>query len=201
MSAPAELALVLDIGGTAIKAGLIRRDGELAALKRLSTPAGATPEVIVQRILAVIAEITGETGIAPSTVHGVGISIAAFITSDGLVTATAHLSREWIGYNLKARLSAEFATRYYFALDTPAPCLGEAHFGAGKGIAHFAYVTVSTGIGAGIIADGRYFTGGLGWAGGVGHTIIDETSDRVCSGCGNAGCLETFAATQGIVAT
>ncbi len=200
MSASPDLALVLDIGGTAIKAGVIRRDGELVALKRLSTPAGAAPEIIVQRVLAVMAEIAGETGIAPDTVRGVGISIAGFITSDGRVTATAHLSREWIGYNLKARLSAEFDTRYYFALDTPAPCLGEAYFGAGKGIAHFAYVTVSTGIGAGIIADGKYFTGGLGWAGGVGHTIIDETSDRICSGCGNAGCLETFAATQGIVA-
>jgi glucokinase len=148
-----------------------------------------------------IDEMAAEAGIAPAEASGVGISIAGFITSDGVVTATAHLSREWIGYNLKARLAAELATRYYFALDTPAPCLGEAYFGAGKGVSHFAYVTVSTGIGAGIIADGKYFTGGLGWAGGVGHIVIDEKSDRVCSGCGNAGCLETFAATQGIVAT
>jgi len=48
---------------------------------------------------------------------------------------------------------------------------------------------------------GKYFTGGLGWAGGVGHTIIDENSERVCEGCGNHGCLETFAAKQGIITT
>jgi glucokinase len=62
-------------------------------------------------------------------------------------------------------------------------------------------MTVSTGIGSGIIVEGKYFTGGLGWAGGVGHTIIDESSERICEGCGNAGCLETFAAKQGILAT
>ena len=73
--------------------------------------------------------------------------------------------------------------------------------GRAKGLEHFVYVTVSTGIGAGMILGGRYYTGGLGWAGGVGHTIIDETSPRICHGCGNAGCLETFAATQGIITT
>jgi glucokinase len=92
-------------------------------------------------------------------------------------------------------------TEYYFSLDTPTPTLGEAYFGAGIGVDDFAYVTVSTGIGAGIMVNGKYFTGGLGWAGGVGHIIIDEKSERVCEGCGNRGCLETFAAKQGILAT
>lgn len=196
-----DLAIALDIGGTAIKAGLIRRDGELLALRREATPAHEAPELVVRRILALIDEIGDSCGVAPTAVRGIGISMAGFVTTDGVVTATAHLSREWIGYDLRSRLLADLPSHYYFALDTPAPTLGEAYYGAGKGIPHFVYVTVSTGIGAGIIADGRIFVGGLGWAGGVGHMIIDEHSPRVCTGCGNAGCLETFAASQGITAT
>jgi glucokinase-like ROK family protein len=195
------LAIAIDVGGTKIKAGLIDLNGELIAVERIPTPHPASPEPIVQKIVKLITNLCDRNTISLQDIDGIGISIAGFITADGVVTATAHLSREWIGYDLKARLLQDLPTEYYFALDTPAPTLGEAYYGAGKGIGHFVYVTVSTGIGAGIIAGGKYFIGGLGWAGGVGHTIIDETSNRVCEGCGNNGCLETFAATQGIIAT
>lgn len=195
------LALALDIGGTNIKTGLIALDGEALCIERVPTPTPPVPENIVLKVLELIEHLLHQHRLTMADVDGVGISIAAFITADGVVTATAHLDHSWIGYDLRARLLRDVQTNYYFSLDTPAPTLGEAYYGAGKGIDHFAYVTVSTGIGAGIIADGRYFTGGLGWAGGVGHIIIDETSERVCSGCGNHGCLETFAATQGIITT
>ena len=85
-------------------------------------------------------------------------------------------------------------------LDTPAPALGEAYYGAGLGLDDFAYVTVSTGIGAGIVSQGSLFTGGLGWAGGVGHVIVEPNGPRRCPACGNQGCLETYAAKQGVLA-
>jgi glucokinase len=200
MAAP-DLALAVDIGGTQIKAGVIRDDGTILALQRLDTPATASPDAVVCLLLALLGDLSAETGTPIDRMAGIGISIAAFITAQGLVTATAHLSRAWIGFDLRARLAQDLPANYYFALDTPAPALGEAYFGAGKDADDFVYMTVSTGIGAGIIANGRYFVGGLGWAGGVGHIIVDETSERVCGGCGNHGCLETFAARQGIVAS
>jgi glucokinase len=196
-----QLALSVDIGGTSIKAGLIRRDGTLLAIGRQATPAKAPPDTVINQALALCHRLRAENAIELAEIDGVGFSIAGFVTAEGVVTATAHLSQEWVGFDLRARLLQELETDYYFALDTPAPTLGEAYYGAGRGVENFAYVTVSTGIGAGIISDGKYFTGGMGWAGGVGHTIIDETSPRVCEGCGNHGCLETFAATQGILAT
>jgi glucokinase len=195
------LAVAIDIGGTSIKAGVIREDGHLLALHRAPTPPEALPEHIVLIILKLIAKLCEHSARSLREVEGIGISIAGFITAHGVVTATAHLSQQWIGYDLRGRLSNDLPANYYFALDTPAPTLGEAYFGAGKGVSDCVYVTVSTGIGAGIMAGGKYFVGGLGWAGGIGHTIIDETSDRICSGCGNRGCLETFAATQGFLAT
>jgi glucokinase len=156
---------------------------------------------VIQQMLDVIHDLCSECSLEPARLDGIGISIAGFVTSDGMVTATAHLSREFIGFNIYPSLYENLPTEYYFSLDTPTPTLGEAYFGAGSGLDDFAYVTVSTGIGAGIMVNGKYFTGGLGWAGGVGHIIINEDSERICEGCGNHGCLETFAAKQGILAT
>lgn len=201
MSIQSNLAIAIDIGGTRIKAGLLSREGTLLSIQRCCTPENAKPEDIVQEIFRLLGELECDSGVRAQETMGVGISIACFITAEGRVTATAHLSREWMGYDLRARLLRDMDTSYYFSLDTPAPTLGEAYYGAGRGHHNFCYVTVSTGIGAGIVANGSYFTGGLGWAGGLGHIIIDETSSRVCAGCGNHGCLETFAATQGILET
>lgn len=193
-----KLALAVDIGGTHIKAGLIKRNGTLLDIKRQITPAKAPPDAIVGKIVKLCRELIAANSISEAEVDGVGISIAGFITAAGVITATAHLSKAWIGYDLRTRLMQEFPAAYYFALDTPAPTLGEAYYGAGRGVDHFVYITVSTGIGAGIMMNGQYYPGGLGWAGGLGHTIIDENSPQQCEGCGNFGCLETFAATQGV---
>ncbi len=195
------LALAVDIGGTMMKAGLLRQDGTLLALERRPTPALAPPEEVVRQVVQTSHTLLRQAGLALRDVAGFGVALAGYATTDGVITATAHLSREWIGYNLRARLLQDMQTAYYFALDVPAATLGESYYGAGRGVAHFVYVTVSTGIGAGIMADGEFFRGGLGWAGAVGHIIIDETSPRVCPGCENHGCLETFAATQGVLAT
>ncbi len=200
MTSPA-LALAIDIGGTQIKAGILSTEGAIRAIMRMDTAAKSSPKSTVQQIFNLQQKLCQLADLHPNQLMGVGISIAAFITAEGQITATAHLSKEWIGYDMKRRLTQDLTLPYYFSLDTPAPCLGEAYYGAGKSIPDFVYVTVSTGIGAGIISGGKYMTGGLGWAGGVGHTILDETSDRVCTGCGNHGCLETFAAKQGIITT
>ncbi len=195
------LALAFDIGGTQIKAGIISADGKILVMERIDTPATSNPESTVEHIFTLQKRLCKAAAIPVYSLMGVGISIAAFISADGVITATAHLSQDWIGYDLKKRLNSELPMPYYFALDTPAPTLGEAYYGAGQGITDFVYITVSTGVGAGIIAGGQYMIGGLGWAGGIGHTIVDENSERICSGCGNHGCLETFTAKQGILTT
>ncbi len=191
--------IAIDIGGTTIKAGLFSSEGGLLATRRSSTPVKAAPEAIARHISDLIGDLRTE----PQTdvIAGIGISLAGFIDDDGVVTATAHLSPAWVGYNLRTRLQRDLDVPYYFALDTPAPTWGEAYFGAGRGINYFAYVTISTGIGAGIMRDGKYLGGHNGCAGGVGHTIIAEGSDRVCEGCGNAGCVETLVARDGITRT
>jgi glucokinase len=195
-----DVAIALDVGGTMIKAAVIARDGTVQSLERLPTPNQSAPDLVADRILETVQVLLTRTERTVVSIAGIGISIAAFITAEGIVTATAHLSPEWIGYDLRRRLTESLPTNYYFALDTPAPTLGEAYYGAGRGVADFAYVTVSTGIGAGIVSGGQLLTGGLGWAGGVGHVIVDPYGPRVCDACRNRGCLETYAAKQGILA-
>jgi glucokinase len=196
----ADVAVALDVGGTMIKAAAIARDGQLLALERLPTPNQSSPDLVADLILETVCRLLRRMEQTVETIAGVGVSIAAFITAEGVVTATAHLAPAWVGFDLRRRLAATLPANYYFALDTPAPTLGEAHYGAGRGLDDFAYVTVSTGIGAGVVAGGRLATGGLGWAGGVGHVIVDPNGPRICDACGNRGCLETYAAKQGLLA-
>jgi glucokinase len=201
MSAPLvahNVAIAVDVGATVLKATLIQRDGTLLGSMRIPTP--ASPEETAIAVLDSIRRLTCEAGVDVDTIAGIGVSIAAFVTADGQIVATAHLSQEWVDYPFGDRLSAGQPGTYYFALDAPAPTLGEAYYGAGRGHADFAYVTVSTGVGAGLFLNGAIYTGGLGWAGGMGHIIVDPAGSRTCTGCGNRGCLETFAATQGILA-
>lgn len=194
----ANFVIAVDIGGSKIKGGIFSESGLLLDLIRLDTPDN-TPEIIEQ-IYQVINHLCEKNSRLPSAALGIGISIAAFIKSNGFITNTAHLPKDIIGLNLGVELNKRLSGNYYFALDTPAPTLGEFYYGAGKNMMDMVYVTISTGIGAGIISDGKYFTGGLGWAGGIGHCIINEDSKRLCMGCGKYGCLETFAAKQGIIA-
>ncbi len=190
----------VDLGGTLLKAAVLTRAGDVLALRRVDTPAHAEPRTVAALLAATATALLAEAGCDIADLMGVGVSMAAFVTADGRVTATAHLSPLWVGVSTQALLQPLLPANYYFALDTPAPALGEAYYGAGRGLDDFAYVTVSTGIGAGIVSHGRIFTGGLGWAGGVGHVIVEPHGPRRCEGCGNYGCLETYAAKQGILA-
>jgi glucokinase len=200
MSVPEQVAVALDVGGTTIKSALIARDGTLLALERITSPSQSPPEDVVQLMVAAVRRHLAKSDRSADSLAGIGISMAAFITASGTITATAHLSQAWIGYDLESRLGQAIPANYYFCLDAPAPTLGEAYYGAGRGCDDFAYVTVSTGIGAGVFAGGKLYTGGTGWAGGVGHVIVEPNGPRVCEGCGNAGCLETYAAKQGVLA-
>lgn len=103
-------ALAMDIGGTHVKAGLIGLDGTLTGPRRLETPAQSPPDCVVEQMVALVHEICGLNGLAVADLSGIGVSIAAFITADGMVVATAHLSRQWIGYDLTAPLRQVFDT-------------------------------------------------------------------------------------------
>jgi glucokinase len=102
-----------------------------------------------------------------------------------------------INFPLKARLEEEFRVPAFVGNDANLAALAEHRFGAGRGVAHMIYITVSTGIGGGIIADGKLFLGARGFAGEVGHQTLDAHGP-ICN-CGNAGCLEAIASGTAIL--
>src|SRR5262245_13344180 len=134
------LAIGVDLGGTILKAALLTRGGERLALRRVATPAQAEPEHAAVLLVSTVRQLLDEAGCTLTDVDGIGISMAAFVTADGLVTASAHLSPRWVGVNVQALLQPTLPADYYFSLDTPAPALGEAYYGAGRGLDDFAYV-------------------------------------------------------------
>ncbi len=119
------------------------------------------------------------------------MAAAGVIDSErGLITTSPNLPG-WCNIPLRDTVKEKYRVATFLINDASAAALGEQHFGAGKGIKDLLYLTVSTGIGGGIIISGKLYSGVCGSAGEIGHTTIDVNGPR-CS-CGNIGCLETLA--------
>ena len=185
----------IDLGGTNIVAGAMPDDGsrQLAIQSQATRPedgAEAVVDRIVDSINAVIAQTCSETGATRRDFTGVGIGSPGPLNRErGIVIVTPNLG--WRDYPLRDRISER--VKLPATLDNDANCatLGEWWQGAAKGARNVVGMTIGTGIGGGIIIDGRLYHGSTDVAGEIGHTTIDSTGRR-CK-CGNYGCLEAYA--------
>ena len=187
--------LGVDLGGTNIVAGAMPEDGSREIAIR-SEPthadegAGSVVDRIARMIDTVIAETIAETNAKREDFAGVGIgSPGPLDRQRGLVIVTPNLG--WRNFPLRDEISKRVGLPA--SLDNDANCatLGEWWCGAAKGARHVVGITIGTGIGGGLILDGRLFHGASDVAGEIGHTTIDSTGRR-CK-CGNYGCLEAYA--------
>lgn len=181
---------VVDIGGTKIIAG-IASDDALLATKRISTDALKGPDDITKRIAATLTELKEELNLSGSTLSGIGVSVPGPLnTKEGIVHFTGNL--KWVNYPVAERLRAECGG-ISVHIDDDGNCagLGEAWYGAGRGMKQMVYITVSTGIGGAVIIDGQVYRGHQDLAGEIGHMTIIPNGP-LCS-CGNYGCLEAIA--------
>ena len=189
----------VDLGGTKILTARCDLQGRVLAQARLPTHAADGPEVVLGRIFDSIREVIGESD--PAHLRGVGIGTpGALDVASGVLFNPANLP----GWNevplrdlVRTWLGEQFARPVPVAVgnDANAAALGEYRFGVGRerpGLRHMVYLTVSTGIGGGVITEGRVLLGRHGMAGEVGHMTIDVHGPR-CN-CGNIGCLEALAA-------
>ena len=192
MSAP---VLALDIGGTKIAAGLVNAKGQLLHQNRQPTPHSQDPDQVwaaaEQTIAAALAAAGGE-------VAGVGISSAGPIhLPDGTISPVNIPA--WRGFPVVAKAKAAVpGLPVRLAGDGLCMALGEHWRGAGQGAAFMLGMVVSTGVGGGLVLDGRPYSGRTGNAGHVGHTIV-ELDGPVCS-CGARGCVEAIASGPHLVA-
>lgn len=187
MSAP--LALGIDIGGTRVRVALVDRGGGVTARREVRTAARAGPAEVVEQILSLARELT--SGLAPGTVGGCGVSCPGPLdTVTGVALGVPTLAG-WVDIPIRMMLSEALGLPVTIENDGIAAAHGEWRFGAGWGLQSLVYVTVSTGIGGGVIVDGRLLHGRRGMAGHVGHMTIVADGDA-CP-CGNRGCFEAYA--------
>ena len=183
--------VAIDLGGTKIIAALAAVDGRIIDRERTPTLADHGPEVVIQRIIDAADRVLERNSFRATDVGGICVGAAGPVDMlNGIVSTPPNLPG-WHAVPLRDILRDHFGIDTYLINDAKAAALGEHRFGAAKGLSHMVYVTVSTGIGGGIIADGSLYVGHLGGAGEVGHMTIDIDGPR-CA-CGNTGCWEAFA--------
>ena len=182
------LALALDIGGTQVRAALVR-DGAILKRAAALTDVSGGPSAVFEQVRALVAEIS--TADEMRAVKALGCCLPGPVDTDaGIVLYIATLPG-WEGYPLRARLAEAFALPAFIENDAIAAAVGEWRHGAGRGLRHLVYVTVSTGVGGGAIVDGRPLHGARGMASHFGHMSL--TPDGPPCSCGRAGCFEALA--------
>lgn len=189
----------VDIGGTTLSVGMVpATGGRPRAFRVEATPGGRGEEAVVDRVCAMIRaaadELARATGSHPE-VAGVGVAAPGSLDrARGVVLESHNLG--WFGFPLRDRIEA--ATGLPATVENDANCAacGEWWQGAGRGFRSVVGITLGTGIGGGIVMDGRPFLGATGTAGEIGHMTV-EFGGRRCT-CGGRGCLEAYASGPGI---
>ena len=183
--------LAIDLGGTKIIAAIISNQGQVMAKEYCLTLAGEGPQSVIDRILFAIDHLLSVRKLDLSQLDSISIAAAGAIDFDkGLVTSSPNLPG-WHNIPLRDMVNRKYKVNTFLINDASAATLGEYHFGAGKGVNNLIYLTVGTGIGGGIIINGKLYSGPRGSAGEIGHMTIDVNGPR-CN-CGNIGCLEMLA--------
>lgn len=192
----AAYSIGVDLGGTNLRVAAIDASGQI--LDRVSTPVAyeSGPEQVVNRIVEVIHQV--RSGIASDGLRGVGIGVPGFIDIDaGIVVGTANLPG-FEGFPVRDQIQRHLGTEIILENDANAAALGEKWIGAGKDVKDLILLTLGTGIGGGIIIDGKILHGFLGMAGEFGHMTVFPDGNPC--GCGNCGCLEKHASATAVAA-
>jgi glucokinase len=183
--------VAVDLGGTWVRAALATAAGGLGPHQRVATQATAGPAAVVTQIAAAVRAVApNEAG------HPVPALVAVAVPGPvdpyaGVVDESPNLAG-WVRVPLRELLEAELGCRCLIDHDATLAALAEHRRGAGRGTANFAYITVSTGIGAGLVLNHQLYRGRSGRAGEFGHMVVNPEGPA-CN-CGNRGCLEAVAA-------
>lgn len=186
----------IDIGGTNTVIGLVARDGRVLLREQLKTTDYPTPELYADAMQEVISRLLAQQDADGCAGVGIGAPNASYFT--GEIIDAANLP--WKGrIALKSMLEERTGLPVILTNDAKAAAMGEMIYGAARGMKDFMVITLGTGVGSGIVCNGRLVYGHDGLAGELGHTIV-QRGGRDC-GCGRKGCLETYCSATGIVRT
>lgn len=186
----------VDIGGTFIKYSFFQEDGTLLEKwQRPTNPKHAVSPVLAD-IALVILDHMDAANLSKEQIVGIGMGIPGVVDASEQVLVAPNL--DWHNVDVRTRLSGLVQIPVYLLNDANAAALGESVYGGGKGYASMVLMTLGTGVGGGVVLNGRVITGFGGAAGELGHLCVNEQETIPCN-CGLYGCLEQYASATGIV--
>lgn len=185
----------VDIGGTTVKLGLFTAGGEIVDKWEIKTRTENQGEAVLPDIAEALNAKLAEKKIGRDEVEGIGVGVPAPVDAEGVVQNTANLG--WGYKEVKREMEELSGMRAEIGNDANVAALGEMWLGAGKGRKNIVMVTLGTGVGGGIIIDGKPLVGAHGAGGEIGHLCVNYEETDHC-GCGNTGCLEQYASATGI---
>ena len=188
----------VDIGGTNIKIALVDFDGKIIYSNTVPTRAEMGYEAGVNNIKQAIKELMQETDENAKSIEAIGFGLPGQIDyKEGIVKNLPNIPG-WVNIPLAKIIEDEFSIPTRLDNDVRCAALGELNFGAGKGCENLICITVGTGIGSGIVLNGKLVRGASNAAGEIGHIKMDMTGGPLC-GCGDYGCFEAYASGPAIV--
>jgi glucokinase len=183
--------LGLDIGGTKLAAGVVDATGTVHSFDAVATRAEEGPDRGLDRLFQLGRRAVVESGLDWDQIQAVGIGSGGPLDTDaGVLIAPPHLPG-WRDVPVSALASAAFRRPVVLENDATAAAAGEHRWGAGAGVRNMVYLTISTGVGGGVVIDGSLYRGAGGNGGEFGHVTVDWHG-RLCRGCGRRGCLEAY---------
>jgi glucokinase len=188
-----ENLVAIDIGGTKMAAGIVTGDGQIIERGQRPTDARGTGD----ELFASLCELVDSLGWRVSGAVALGVGCGGPMTSRGEQVSPVNIPA-WRGFPLRARLAEYSRLPVFVDNDAKALALGEGWKGAAIGVDDFVAMVVSTGVGGGIVLEGRLLDGAQGNAGHIGHVVV-EPDGRLCA-CGGCGCLEAEASGTAIAA-
>ena len=188
--------ICLDVGGTKVLGVIFNEKREIIyRLKKRSKTGEASTKSVEDVIISIVEEMIKESGIDRNKLNAVASCAPGVIDQDkGIVLFTPNLP--WRDYDMAASMRKQFGVPFYVGNDVNLGVLGEYHFGAAKGYKNIVGFFVGTGMGGGLVLDGKLFTGNQFKAAEYGHMILDPEGP-LCN-CGQRGCLEAFSSKQGM---
>ena len=186
----------VDIGGTTVKLGLFEAEGTIVDKWEITTDISDEGAAILPNVAASMAAKIEEHQLDKKDIIGIGVGVPAPVTADGVVNGSANLG--WKYKEVKRELEELTGLKAVIGNDANVAALGEMWKGGGAGEKNMIMVTLGTGVGGGIIIDGKILVGATGAGGEIGHICVNYGETDHC-GCGNCGCLEQYASATGIV--
>lgn len=186
----------IDLGGTNIKGGLCDEQGQFRARHSIATQAAAGFEHVVSRMAALVDELLNHAGFSKSDITGIGVGAPGPMShSKGMIYGAPNLPG-FVNVPLRDRFAEVTGLPVTLENDANAAAFGEFTAGAGKDVRNMVMLTLGTGIGGGIVLDGRLLRGFFDNAGEIGHTLV-VPGGRLCP-CGQRGCLERYASANAV---